>query len=745
METIVFLVIISSAGFAKTLNEIIIEGLVIKSQEQVTNYIPLSKGSEVSSSDIQKAIKSLYKTGLFKDIQVFTENETTSSVSLRFLVEENPICELIEFHGLKKVKQKDLEEKMTISTNEVISDVRIHENIRIIKDVYAEQGYLLVNIKPSLIESRVPGNVILKFDIKEGKKVRIKQITFTGNKAFTVKKLKRKFETKEKKWFYSGEYKEDQYRQHIDTLLIFYHDKGYLDAKVVNDSVWYSEDNRYIFINIDLDEGKRYYRGDFFFTGNKVLTKEALANTIALKKGKPFDQSRFDMTKMMISNAYREEGYLWVQVQEQNRFRSDTIDVTFNIVEGRPAIVRKIDIKGNVKTREKVIRRELMIYPGQRYKQSLMERSYREVMMLNYFDKVTPDLKPNEDGTIDLVYTVEEKETVGQFSAGIMYSQVDKLGGNFNITMSNFRGAGQQVDANIEFAKNRQKYSLGFLEPWIFDNPTSFSIEGFYEKSKSGSYDFYSTGFELGSGRKLKWPDDYYSIFLKYRLSYERDNRYQDIEKPHFTILEDGLLSRLSITLRRNDTRGTVLFPVKGSIFSLNTQIAGIGGDFHYVKGLVDFDWYFSLFWKFVLGAKHRFGLIDGIRNEKKIARADLFAAGGVYYDGQIRGYSEGAFGRFNNEGLALTVFSYEIRFPVVDQQLYLAAFMDIGNTYNDIADIDLSEMYTGAGMGVRLNLPMVGLIGFDFAWGLKDYNHPHFDGKISPKPVVHFLMQQGF
>jgi len=745
VKTVAALLLISISCFSKILDTLIIEGLDINKASMIKSSLFVKSGEEFSSIDLQRSIKSLYHLGLFKSVDFYILTETDSAASLVLRVEENPVCESIEYAGLKKLKQKDIEEKIKLKRGMVISESFLHDNIVIIKNLYAEEGFLLAEISTELIKTTVPGNVIAKFTVKEGKKVRIKEIVFSGNEALKDKKIKRKFKTKEKKLFNAGEYKKDQYQRHLDSLIMYYHDQGYLDARVLKDSVWYEKNLRDIHVEIRIEEGKKYYAGDFYFTGNRVIEKADLAGRVAMKRGKPFSKSKYEMTKMFLSNVYREEGYLWVQLQDQFQYRGDTIDVSFSIVEGKPAIVRKIDIAGNEKTREKVIRRELQVYPGQKYKQSRMERSIREVMQLNYFNNVKPDLKPNDDGTIDLVYTVEEKENIGQFSAGVMYSQVERLGGNFNITIPNFRGAGQQLDADIEYSKYRKRYSAGFLEPWIFDTPTSFSIRAFYEEFQAinRQYDYQSVGVEFGGGRRLKWPDDYFRLYMRYRISYEKDNRAFQGNVGNFTVLEDGLLSRLSLILERNDT-DIPMFPNKGSVLSIQANLAGLGGDYNFAKGIVAYDWYFPLVWKFVLGMKTKFGLIGGIGNNNKIARSDLFAAGGVYYDGQIRGYGEGAFGRYTNHGLNLLTFSGEVRVPILEQQLYVAAFTDYGNVWDDIADINLSDMYPGVGLGFRLQLPMIGLLGFDFAWGLKDPRDPHFGGKPAGF-TPHFLMNRGF
>lgn len=744
---LIFLVLsVFTCPQAKKLDTLVIEGLAINKPSVVLNNIPLRTGKEFSSIDIQKSIKSLYYLGLFKDIDFSLTKETDTSASLLLKITEFPQCEAVEFSGNKKLKQKELEEEVSIRNGWPVGDALLHENVKLIKNLYAEEGYLLVNISCELVETKVPGNVIVKFKIKEGKKVRIKKITFKGNKAYTEKKLKRKLKTKQKKLFSSGEYKEELYAQHLDSLMLYYHDKGYLDARIVRDSVWYDKNMRDIYIVIEIKEGKRYYVGDFYFTGNKILEKEVLKDRIAMKKGKPFDKSKFDMTKMFISNAYREEGYLWIQIQEQNKFRDDTIDVTFDIVEGRPAIVRKIDIRGNTKTRDKVIRRELQIYPGMKYRQSRLERSLREIMVLQYFNNVTPDLRPNEDATIDLVFDIEEKDNIGQFSAGAQYSQLEKFGGNFEIAIPNFRGAGELLSAQVELSYYTKRFTLGFTEPWIFNSPTSYSVTASYYKSTYWR-NYYQIYLSQGIRRRLKWPDDYFYASIGYHIGYQKDrsrNYPPILESKGFFIDSEGYLSKLRLTLER-DARDLRLFPTRGSLFSATTWIAGLGGDYSFVKGIAEYEIYFPLIWKFVLGSRAKFGLLDGFSKEKHIDHYDLFAAGGIYgVDGVIRGYDERTFGQQRGRGLTMLTFTGELRFPILEQQLYLAAFTDIGNTWDDFNDIDLEDMYPGVGVGFRLNLPMVGLIGFDFAWGLRDVTHPHFDGTANGfRPA--FTMQRGF
>jgi outer membrane protein insertion porin family len=737
---------------ATQLDSLVVEGVVVNQPAVVRASVGLKSGEEFSSSDVQDAIKNLYRLGLFRSVDIFAVNETDSSVTLVVKVEEFPLLESSEFVGNRKLKSRELEEQITLGVNRVLTDQALNKSVEAIEQYYHSKGYLLAQVKTELQPSSVPGNALLKFKISEGDKLHVKEVRFKGNVAIPERKLSREFGTKINKWWRSGDYDEERFATHKDSLLLFYQDKGYLDAAITKDSVWFGENKRDIFIELTLDEGKLYYAGNVYFTGNQVVADTTLQGKVALRPTKPFQKSKYDMTRYLVEDAYREEGFLWVQVRDRKSFRADTIDVTFDITEGRAAVVQHIDIQGNAKTREKVIRRELALLPAQKYRQSKMARSVREIMQLNYFDNATPDLRPNDDGTIDLVFDVDEKDNVGQLSVGAAFSGRDGFVGTFSTSIPNFRGMGQELGLNVEYGKNRQDYSLSFKEPWAFDRPISLLGSVYYNKTDYINYGTTeSYGFALGAGTRLKWPDDYYRAEGSYRWSKEDEYRSSDTSSDGTIVVPgEGFMSRLSLTLLRNDT-DLPMFPTKGSIFTLNPQFAGLGGDYKYLKAMVGYDHYLPLFWKVVLSTKTKFGVVAPFPGAKNIAisRTELLDAGGVLSEGMLRGYSDYTFGAPNHIDNATTMFTLNtsLQFPILEQQLYLSVFADIGNTWGDIASIDPMDTYKGVGAGIRLVVPMLGLMGFDFGWKLDDPNLPpgSDSSNLKKRYEIHFLMNQGF
>ncbi|MFP4013472.1 MAG: outer membrane protein assembly factor BamA [Chitinispirillaceae bacterium] len=761
LSLIILLVTFVIGGFAeaKVLDSLRIEGLVINQPLVVHNAITLRKGESFTPADVQESIRKLYSLGHFRSVDLFVEEESDSGATLVLKLEENPVVESIEYHGNKKIKTKKLEEESVISLRQMLSDAQLHKSKAVIRDLYAEEGYHLAKIETELVNSRIPGNVIVKYDIDEGPRVRVKSIEFKGNEQVKSSWLEGQFKTKEKRWWRSGDFDMDTYKAHLDTLVFSYNERGFLDASIEKDSIWYSEDKKDIFIEITVNEGRKYYVGDVDFEGNKVVGSDMLASQVALEKGKPFKKSQYEMTKYLVENAYREEGHLWVRVEDKFTYKgenADTVDLAFEIYEGKPAIVRKIHVRGNSKTMEKVVRREIELLPGQKYKQSLMAQSQQNIYRLNYFDNVVPDLIPNEDGTIDLIFEITEKDNIGQLTVGAAYSDQDGLTGTFSTAIPNFRGAGQELKVDLQYGEFRKTANLGFTEPWAFDTPWWVTGRVFYDKATSQTsivdstdkdrYTSESYGFRAGVGRsRLNWPDDKFRVQAIYQLSHE-NTTYPEYDLGNLNLVESGTLSRLTLNIERYDL-DMPLFPNEGSKLTITPEIAGLGGDYRYLKGTVAYEHYFQLPWKLVLGSKTKMGAISGMGDRISISAVDLFSAGGAYGDGMVRGYPDWSFGgRYGEtgDGVALFSTSLQLRYPIIDQQMYLALFADMGNTWSSVGRMDLTNLYKGVGAGLRINLPMIGIMGVDVGYGLDPIRREGFDDK--PEGLNwHFIMNKDF
>ncbi|MDR3012931.1 MAG: outer membrane protein assembly factor BamA [Chitinispirillales bacterium] len=762
----VFCAILISANIigasAKTLDAIRIEGITVTNREVVEDALLLRVGSEFTPADVQESVRRLHDLGHFRKIDILIDNETATGVSLAIMLEEFPFVDRVEFEGNRRIKTKELEEKRLIRFHQPLSDAQLHKSIQTILNMYADKGHLLAEVDAQVINTPVPGHALVRYDITEGPRVRIRSISFNGNENVNERWLKRRLKTRENRWWRSGDFNEELYRAHLDTLMLHFNDRGFLDASVEHDTVWFSEDKRDIFIEITVNEGRQYFAGDIVIIGNRTIETDLLLSRVALTKGRPFQRNRFELTRFLLETTYREQGYLWVRVEDRRTYRgehADTIDVLFEVTEGQPAIVRRIDIRGNTKTWEKIIRREITLVPGQRYRQSQMMSSQQNIMRLNYFTAVIPDIMPNGDGTVDLIFDITERDNIGQLTLGAAYSDMDKLTGTFSTAIPNFRGSGQELRLEVQYGAFRRLGMISFTEPWAFDTPlwltgTVFADQqiysygylqhddGIYRGDTSMSY-----GFRVGAGRsRLSWPDDKFRFQAIYQLSRERTSR-EPFDLSEMRIVETGVMSRLRLNIERYDL-DMPLFPNEGARLTITPEIAGLGGDFKYLKGTVSYENYFRLPAKFVFGSEVKLGMITKLGNNLVISGNDLFTAGGAYGDAVVRGYPDWAFGGYRNrsrgDGISMFAINLSLRYPIIDQQIYMGAFADMGNTWPTISGIDIGDLYRGVGVGIRMNLPMIGVMGVDVGYGLDPINKGNFN-QPPHGTTWHIIMNRGF
>ncbi|MBQ3716546.1 MAG: BamA/TamA family outer membrane protein [Fibrobacter sp.] len=488
-----------------------------------------------------------------------------------------------------------------------------------------------------------------------------------------------------------------------------------------------------IIIHINMIEGRRYYMGSLHFTGNEVLNDNILNYAYRLDSGEVFDYYVYEASKKALLDSYREDGYLFAQFTEERTFENDsTVNLTYHMVEGLPAQIHKVHIHGNTRTNEKVIRREVRLYPGDTYRQSALERSFREIMQLNFFDMVTPDIKVVGEQEVDLDFVVQEKEAgTGQFSLGVSYSESDGLVGTASVSIPNCcMGNGQAASLNLEYGVDKKSAAINFQEPWFMDKPITVG-GGLSYSWWHLDYDPNVTryGGNVYVGKRLKWPDDYFYGQIGY--SWLMNKQGPNIEDSY--VVYTGVESALNFRLVRDD-KNLPQFPTDGSRYVLDVQWADdvLFSDFNFVKTELTVKWWFPLFRdRLAIALTNEYGVIFG----DQLQYRTLYTMGGVLgYEGMMRGYSSGSIG-YRRLGRSYQYVGAELQLGLVPQTFYLLPFFfDAGNVFGDrydpstkvpkpsrspLEEWDPTSLKKDIGFGFRVVVPMLGIIGFDFAWPL--------------------------
>ncbi len=769
-RTILFAVasvgLLGNAVEAQQVVSIEVQGQLRKvAKSLILTTVGLEPGVELSQENVQQAVRDLQGLNVFEDIQIWGD-PVPEGINLIIMVEEYPALEGLQFKGQKNLKEKDLKEALSLVTGQVIAPRDVVRGEQKILDLYREKGYLRAAVKGQTFAGAEEGEVFLQYDINEGSKVQIKQIRLIQHRADgTVidsrqlparsprrpqqwggqgpepSRLVSLMETEEKRWWRKGEFNGDTYEEDKQRLLAYYRSLGFQQAAIVRDSVYYDSTRRHLFIDVEIDEGLQYRLGEVAWQGNELFGPDELVEKLELQQGMVYGRSGPELADL-VRFVYYEKGYLDTRVVPQEAIRSDSIDVSFQVFEGQPWTIRKVEIAGNTKTREKVIRREIELRPGDVYQQNLVQESQRRIMLLNFFKdvQIQPQYSTGEgERLVDMVFNVDERQT-GQASMGAGYSDRDKMVGQIGLQIPNFRGMGQSLDFNWEFGTRREQFLVGFTEPWLFDTPTSLSARALtqdlhYYDYRSGSYDsiLYKSqrkSINVRVGRRLQKPANS-SLSLGYRLY---SQGYSDFSDSSFTAAanysryQDRLTSRFELIYTR-DTRDRAEFPTKGTVFSYTPSVATsiVAGDVDYHNHEVNFNYYRPSWWKFVWSLETKVAAIDGFSDEDDglISPFDLFTPGGIdYWDGQVRGYPDYSLGPrdqasgFPLGGRSMMVLNLEYRFPIAEQQVYGILFADAGNAWATIPELNPLDLKRSLGFGFRVQTPMLGMIGFDFGYG---------------------------
>ncbi|HKK21836.1 MAG TPA: outer membrane protein assembly factor BamA, partial [candidate division Zixibacteria bacterium] len=444
-----------------TVVDVEVEGNRAASRSLILGVSSFDIGSALTPTDIAETIRRLYGLGIFSDVKIDAE-PVTGGLKVFIVVTELPKLSGLDFSGNKEIKSSELKEKLGLGVGGYISPYLIEQKQNDIKDLYAKKGYFRAVVTPSLDYNSDSTQAILTYKIKERSKVKVEKVVMTGNKRVVTSDVIGVMRNRHRGFLRSSDFAQDKYQDDLQKVIDEFHKKGFIDAYLISDSTSIDTVRDRMTIFLDVYEGPEYYFGDVTFKSNKELSDDKLQKTLKFNKGDIFDSDDYDKTLEEMYSAYYDIGYLHVRVlDEKTTVRDSVIDISYDITEGLPSSINLVKIVGNTKTKDKVIRREITTYPGDRFSRASLIRSVRDVMALNYFANVIPTPVNLPNGDVDVEFKVEEKQT-GQVSAGAGYNSQDKLVGNLGLGIPNFRGMGQSINFNTDFGSRRNSFSLSF-------------------------------------------------------------------------------------------------------------------------------------------------------------------------------------------------------------------------------------------------------------------------------------------
>jgi outer membrane protein insertion porin family len=755
----------------------------------------LYKEITIPGDAVTTAVQKLWMQGLFSDVRITVTKVIADTAYLDIYLQERPRISSVKYNGMRKSETEDLVKKINLPVGSQVTAYLLNNAKKIIRDHFIEKGFLNIDVDfVQKADPDQPNNVILTINVNKKTKVKIADITFVGNEYFEASKLRKKLKSTKVKnlnFFRASKFISDKYKEDKEKLITFYNDNGFKDFTILSDSIYPVSEDR-VSLQIKIEEGKQYFLRDVDWVGNSVYKKSDLQKVFNMKKGSVYNQSLIadrlngsGGAQDAVSSLYQDYGYLFSRLTPvETKIDHDSIDLEIRIYEGAQAYLNNVIIAGNTRTNEHVARRELYTLPGDLFSKDKIMRSIRQLGVLGHFDpeKINPTpLADITNGTVDLLYKLEEKandqfEVSGGWGAGMLVGTVGVRFNNFSMRhffdLKEWRpypsGDGQSLSIRAQSnGKIYQSYNISFIEPWLGGkNPNAFSVSLFTSimtngksKGEDGAQLMTINGTTVGLGKRLSWPDDYFSLYGE--LGYERYNlNNYTVYKFLFDNGTSNLLS-LMIRLTRFSTSPNLIYPRSGSSFTLSVQATPpysliSGQDMSNVSSQVKYKWiefhkwtfksdyYFPLTRddKMVLNARYSFGYLGHYNNDIGPSPFENYYLGGDGMNGysfygreviSLRGYINGSLTPNDPKlgvpsGNVYSKITCELRYPISlnpQATIYAEAFVESGKAWYQISEYNPFKMNRSAGIGLRANLPMFGLLGIDWGYGFDPVADP--------------------
>ena len=780
-----------------------VSGAQFTDENALINIAGFKVGDKIRfpGSDVPRAMKALWKLKLFTDVKIYKEKTIGDVIFLEIAVQERPRYSRHSFKNLKKSQHDDVNAIIAKLMNKgtIVTENTKAEVTAALQKHFTEKGYPDAEVLIREENDKQATNaVVLVFDVKRNKRIKIQNISFSGNVHVGAGKLRKQMEKTKRKAriFSASKFLDKEYQEDKKKIIKYYNKIGYRDARISNDSVWRNKKGS-IVVKIDLNEGIRYYFRNLIWKGNSIYDNTLLDNVLGIKKGDVYNNEllenrlRYSQDSRDVSSLYMDNGYLFFNVDPvEVAIENDSIDIELRIFEGPQATIDRVVIKGNDRTNEHVIRRELRTKPGEKFSRSDIIRSQREIVNLGYFnqEKLGINTPVNaQRGTVDIEYSVEEKPSDqlelsagwGGFNRGII--------GTLGVSFNNFsarnilnretwsplpQGDGQKFSIRGQTnGKFFQSYNTSFTEPWLGGKrATSLTVSGFRSLINYGAFNsngiesnkITQTGGNVSLGTRLKKPDDNFV----YRI--EADIRSMNLTAwtsgggiGQFAVT-DGTYNNFS--LRQTIARSSVndpLFPREGSNFQLTLMLTPPYSLFRpkdtdysewtvsdrykwveYHKWRFNAEWYTTLVGKLVMKSSMKLGMLGSYNKTVGLSPFERFNFGGNGLNNQqigiigrdiisSRGYQPSDIsGNYQNgQQYGAAVFNkmaLELRYPISlnpQSTIFVLGFVEGGNAFASIKQFNPFELRRSAGLGLRVFLPMFGLLGFDYGVGFDKTN----------------------
>jgi outer membrane protein insertion porin family len=686
------------------IREVAVEGNRRVQEAVILGRIRSAVGSPFNPSQASEDLRAIFGLGFFDDVQLKVE-DFEGGVKVTYVVTERPFVRDVEFVGNSKLGTSDLQDKIELKLGSVYNPVEVQRARQKLKEVYEDEGYFEVEISPEA-EKFDDGDVKVVFTINEGRRITIDKIVFRGNKGLTDREIKAAMATQERQYFIlRGTVQRQKLEEDVERIVGLYQDHGYVQMRVERHDVTVDRDKARVTITIDVVEGAQYRVGAIKLAGVTLVPEEEVRRQLGFKAGDVFSRTALRDGVRNITDLYSTIGRASVDVvpRTDQQPASTTVDITLEVTEGPEVYVERINITGNTRSEDRILRREIPFVEGDLFTLQKLQRTRQRLINLGYFDVVNVTTQPGTDKTRIIVNVEVAERPTGIFSIGGGFSSVDSFVGTLDISQNNFLGRGWQLSLRLRAGANSQQGIISFTEPWLFERPLSAGFDLFNVRRQFTEYDYDS----LGGTLRMSHPfAEYWRWQTSYRLTQDEISDVTDTDDP---LLRDEIGTRVTsaVTLGlTRDSRDVIAAPTKGGYSLVTLDLAGFGGDSRFVKTIASTSYFYPIWFGHVLSARAEAGYGFGWSDEE-LPVFERFYLGGP---NSIRSFKarrvspkDDAGVRIGGTSEVLGNVEYIIPLPF---NFRVAGFFDIGNVYGFTTKFDIADTREAVGAGIRWQSP---------------------------------------